>query len=317
VDLLVNDLSLHGQFDDVEAFRASIRRIMQIREIARRHQRALYCHRNFVNGPVTPHENLPAAVRALPRDERRAVMAWLSQFGPFWDDERQHGSEDWYECAGNVVTDTAVAEAAHCKLHGIDRGLVSIQPSDYLYNPVPVERVFVDDHREAVEVRNYWQPATVESSLAAAPLPLASWRALQELSASRFVSLRFSAGAFEPLRAQPFRHAVAESVLVRLDVLHRLKQCFKTDGSRTEQGHILYQRHFTGEKAWFSDESDTNKDRFRTDLTFPNPDHPGESLFCSWHGKVKSPQYRIHFSWPVTADARVYVVYVGPKITKK
>jgi len=52
-------------------------------------------------------------------------------------------------------------------------------------------------------------------------------------------------------------------------------------------------------------------------MTFPDPDVQGETLFCSWHGKVKTPQYRIHFSWPVTAASPVYVVYVGPKITKR
>ena len=40
-------------------------------------------------------------------------------------------------------------------------------------------------------------------------------------------------------------------------------------------------------------------------------------LFCPWHGKVKSPQYRIHFSWPTTATTPIYIVYVGPKLTKK
>lgn len=316
MDLLINDLSLHGQFHDMDSFRASIRRIMQIREIARRYMRALYCHRGFVNRQVTPHESMAAVVRALPLDEQRAVMAWLSQHGPFWDDYRQHDGGDWYECNGEIVTDTAVGEAAHCLLHGIDRGLVSLQPSDFEYDPVAVERVLDADDRVPVHVRNYWEPAAVDACLAAAPRALASWAALGELAVSRFEHLRFAENAFEALQGQPFRQAVAETILVRLDVLHRLKKCFNEDGSRTAEGHALYQQHFTGNNAWFSDESAANKDKFRDDLTFRNPDAPGEDLFCSWHGKVRSPQYRIHFSWPVTAAACVYVVYVGPKITK-
>lgn len=317
VDLLVNDLSLHGQFADLAEFRDAVRRIMRIREIARRHMRALYCHRGLVNGQVTPHEQLPAAVKAFPLEERRAVMAWLGQYGPFWDDDRQHDGGDWYECAGEVVTDTAVGEAAHCLLHGIDRGLVSLKPSDFVYDPVPVERVFEDDSRQPVDVRNYWEPATVEACLAGAPPALAFWSALGELSALRFGNLRFAENAFEPLRGQPFKQTVAERILVLLQVLDRLKQCFDADGSRTEEGQVLYQMHFTGDKAWFSDESDANKVKFEDDLTFSHPDAPGESLFCTWHGKVKSPQYRIHFSWPVTAATPVYVVYIGPKITKR
>lgn len=317
MDLLVNDLSLHGQFPDLEMFRESIRRVMLIREISRRHRRALYCHRGLANGQVTPAERMPAAVRSLPLDEQRAVMAWLCQHGPFWDDDRQHDGGDWYECNGEIVTDTAVGEAAHCILHGIDRGLVSLQPSNFGYDPVQVERKFEDGYRAPVNVRNYFDPIAVESCLAAAPPALASWAALEELSISRFGQLRFAGNAFEPLRAQPFKQGVAERILVLLTALHRLKQCFHEDGSRTEDGHVLYQQHFTGDKCWFSDSSDTEKEDFRSELTFPHPDAPGEDLFCTWHGKVKSPQYRIHFSWPVTERSAVYVVYVGPKITKR
>lgn len=317
MDLLINDLSLHGQFDDVASFRTSIKLVMQIREIARRHMRALYCHRGFVNGQVTRLESMPAAVRGLPCNERRALMAWLSKQGPFWDDDRQHDDGDWYECDGDIVTDTAVGEAAHCLLYGVERGLVSLYPSTFTYDPLPVELVVSDEDRTRVDVRNYWEPAAVEACLAASPRALTSWTALGELSVSRFEHLSFAANAFEPLRGQPFKQGVAESILVRLDVLHRLKQCVDAAGSRTAAGHALYQQHFTGDKAWFSDESNTNKTDFGTDLTFPNPDVPGATLFCSWHGKVKTPQYRIHFSWPVTAASPVYVVYVGPKITRQ
>jgi len=317
VDLVVNDLSLHGQYAELEAFRDAMRRIMRIRAIARRHMRALYCHRGFVNRQVTPQMAMPGAVKALPREEKRALMSWLTQGGPFWDDEREHDGGDWYECAGEIVTDTGVGEAAHCVLHGIDRGLVSLDPSDFTHDPVSVERVLGEGDRVPVDVRNYWEPAAVEASLSAAPRALASWAALSELAFARFEHLRFAQNAFEPLGAQPFKQGVAERILARLEVLQQLKQCFDANGERTGEGHALYQQHFTGDKAWFSDESDANKADFAAELTFPNPDSPGETLFCSWHGKVKTPQYRIHFSWPVTAASSLYVVYVGPKITKR
>jgi len=317
MDLLINDKSLHGQFADINTFHGSIRRIMEIREIARRYMSAVYCHRNFVNGQVTAQESMPAAVGAMPFNERRAVMAWLSQHGPFWDDDRKHDAGDWYECAGEIVTDTAIGEAGHCLLHGIDRGLVSLQPSSFLFDPVRVERVLEDDTRTSVNVRNYWDPVAVEACLVAAPPALVSWAALGQLCVSRFECLRFAENAFEPLQGQPFKQSVATRILVSLQVLHNLTQCFDADGARTDEGHALYQKHFTGAKAWFSDSSDAEKHDFKDDLTFPHPGIPQESLFCSWHGKVKSPQYRIHFSWPLTAVGHMYVVYVGPKITKR
>ena len=69
----------------------------------------------------------------------------------------------------------------------------------------------------------------------------------------------------------------------------------------------------------FSDSSDkeTRKRRFREALTFPHPGERGSSLFCPWHGKVRHMTLRLHFSWPVRAGRPVYVVYAGPKLTKR
>ena len=317
MDLLVNDRSLHGQFNDVDAFREAIGRLMRIRGIARRYGRALYCHRELASARATSQDSMQVAVNAMPREERSALLAWLNQQGPFWDDERQHDENDWYECAGEVVTDTAIGEAAHRLLHGIDRGLASFQPSDFLRDPLAVEWVVSDTQCTSVGVRNFWDPVAVEASLAEAPPALNSWAALNRHCALRFEQLTFAPNAFEPLRGQPFKQSVAERILALLDVMHRLSQCFEPDGSRSAEGNVLYQKHFTGDKAWFSDSSDSEKRDFKDDLTFPHPDTPDQHLFCTWHGKVKSPQYRVHFSWPITATTPTYVVYVGPKITKR
>lgn len=317
VDLIVNELSLHGQFADLAAFRESIGRVMQVREVARRHRRALYCHRGFANRPAMSDTTLRRAVATLSVDQQRAVMAWLDRSGPYWDDEREHDGGDWYECGGEIITDTAIGEAAHCLLHGIDRGLVSLIPSDLAYDPVSVEQVIDELNRVPVAVPNFWDAIDVDAYLAAAQPALSSWATLEALAKARFTNLTFGTDAFQPLRAQPFGQGVAERILARLDVIDRLTKCFDEVGRRTDAGHALYQKHFVGDKAWFSDESASNKVQFRDEMTFPNPDVPGETIFCPWHGKVKTPQYRVHISWPIRAASPVYVVYVGPKITKR
>ena len=134
---------------------------------------------------------------------------------------------------------------------------------------------------------------------------------------TRYPDLTFSPNSFEPLHGHPFYQGAAERVLLRLSVLNEIRNCFDESGTRTSEGHRLYQKHFTGDKAWFSDSSATEKNDFRNELTFPNPSIRGDSLFCPWHGKVKSPQLRIHFSWPVRDVEPLYIVYVGPKLTKR
>ena len=74
VDLLFNDLSIHGQFPDITAFRGAIGRVMAIRDLARRYGRELQCHRNVAHAPVTRASSMPQAIQSLSRDKRSALM---------------------------------------------------------------------------------------------------------------------------------------------------------------------------------------------------------------------------------------------------
>lgn len=317
MELLVNDLSIHGQFSDLALFRMAVDRMMAIRQTAHRFGRELYCHRNVGHARVTPALSMPAAIQTLGVDERRALMQWLTRHGPFWEDSRVHGPDDYLECDGSVVTDTAVGEAAYCCFHGIHRRLVSFTPSSWEFSPVPVAWMREEGAVRKVEVVNHWAVEELEAALRAAPVPLASWEDLERVATTRCPNLSFLADSFQHLLGHPFVQGAAERVLVLLETLHRLESCRDDQGQRTPEGQRLYQDHFTGGKAWFSDSSDSEKREFRKELTFRHPTVVGESLFCTWHGKVKTPQLRIHFSWPGRVGQPLYVVYVGPKITKR
>ena len=102
-----------------------------------------------------------------------------------------------------------------------------------------------------------------------------------------------------------------------LDTLNQLKQSFDDKGTLTAEGLRLYQDRFTGSRAWFSDSSASEKSEFQTGLTFRHPEINDEYLFCPWHGKVSASTLRVHFSWPVSSSEPLYVVYMGPKITKR
>ncbi len=319
MELLFNELSVEGQFADVGAFRAAVGRIMAIRSRLRQSGRDLYCHRNVVSRRVTRDSTIPDALRGLDRNSRRALMSWLTRQGPFWEEEREHGADDYLACFEHeecVVTDTSVGEAAYGCFHGTERGLVSMAPSSWCVSPVRIEW-----HGEAgvrrVGVRNWWDVDVLEAELAEREPPLGSWEDMEAAARSRCPDLAFARDSFRPLRGRPFQPGVARKLLSRLIVLQEFTGSFDERGRRTPAGHRLNQKHFTGDRAWFSDSSATEKRDFRTELTFPNPARPGESLFCTWHGKVKSPQFRIHFSWPVRAAESLYVVYVGPKLTKR
>ncbi len=315
MELFFNDLSLHKQFHDLTTFCSAVERVMNIRNTIKRFGRELYCHREVAGMQVTRDKKMQQAVQYLSREQQRPWMQWITQHGPFWEDLRRHDGGDYLECNGKIVTDKAVGEAAHCLFHGIECGLISINPSSWLSSPLLV--VWHDNaHARSVDLPNYWNAETLTKVLETANKPLQSWEELEKTAKNRCPELIFSPESFEPLRGRPFVKGAAYQLLRLLAVLQEFKNCFDENGKRTTQGHETYQKYFTGDNAWFSDSSDTEKVKFKKDLTFSHP-NVANPMFCTWHGKVKTLQLRIHFSWPIQACKPLYIVYVGPKITKQ
>jgi hypothetical protein len=316
LELLVNDLSIDGQFPDIATFREAIERIMQMRKVAHRFGCELQCHRNVACAQVTRRLTMQQAINLFAWDQKQALMQWLTRHGPFWEDARVHSPDDYLECNGDVVTDTAVGEAAISCFRGSDRHLASLIPSSWEYSPICVTWVPNSGPSLKVEVINHWNTNELELALRAAPAPVMSWEQLAGVAKTRCQRLTFATDSFEPLRGIPFVFGASRQLLTLLDTLDRFKGCVNEQGQRTQEGQRIYQDHFTGYKAWFSDSSDAEKINFKLDLTFHHPTISGAFLFCPWHGKVKTPQLRIHFSYPFSASQPLYVVYVGPKITK-
>ena len=320
MELLANDLSVHEQFHDLATFRDALSRVMTIRAVAKRFGREVHCNRALLVSTPIQRVSMQQAIGNLATEsERRAAMIWLTRAGPFWEDVRQHGGDDWLECGGHIVTDTAVGEAAFRSLHGVESGLISFSPSDWNFAPVGVTWCHAaegyDGRMTALE--NWWGAAALEETLRDKNPPIRSWEALRDVSYERFDRLTFFESCFAPLAGIPFSRSAADRFLVLLDVLDRFSHAFDAFGARTQEGHQIYRDYFTGDRALFSDSSDAEKRSFRSELTFPHPEDRTSPLFCTWHGKVSHLSLRIHFSWPVEAKKPVYVVYVGPKITKR
>ena len=319
MEIFVNEKSIHGQFHDIQSFRDAFARLMTMRTVARRFNRNVYCHRAILNAEAMPGVLMPRAIGQLAESQRRSVMIWLSRRGPFWNDLRRHGGGDHLECNHEIVTDTAVGEAAYRNLHGVRCGLVSALPSDWNFSPVEViwrrEAEGMDDRRTAL--KNWWEPAEFEKSLENIAPPIGAWKDLYDVSRSRFVKLVFADDWLEPLDGIPFAKSSAEQIFFLLSILERFAHAFDANGVRTPEGQQILQDYFTGENARFSDSSDTEKKRFRNELTFRHPTEPGKYLFGTWHGKVRRLTLRLHYSWTRRSDDRVFILYAGPKITRK
>ena len=319
MEFFANEMSIHRQFHDLATFHGALERLIGIRGVARRFGRNVYCHQALVDAEPVPGVRMQQAVQRLADNERRALMIWLTRGGPFWDVLRRHDANDWLECRGEIVTDTAVGETAYRTLRGVECALISATPSDWDFSPVEViwnrEAEGLDDQNAALE--NWRDAAALEENLRHAAPPIRSWADLGDFSKSRFNRLTFAVRCFDPLAGVPFAKSVVDRIRELLSILDRFSNAFDAGGSRTPEGSRIYRDYFVGDNALFSDSSDSEKRSFRTGLTFPHPDKPGESLFCTWHGKVRHMTLRLHFSWPIRAGEPVYVVYAGPKLTRR
>lgn len=313
--LLFNDLSVHGQFPDAIAFGVAVARMMGLRKLARqRYQLDLQCHSNVAQAKATRDLSVQEAAQRMGKLERSALMQWLARAG--WEGDRQHDCDEYFECKDEVVTNTAVGEAAHRVHQGEGCSLVSMTPSSWLFSPLQVDWHDGESIR-CIDVPNYWTAEDLIRSLDVESVSLASWEDLEAIARTRYGDLTFLQDCFKPLRGLPFGKAPAKALLSRLSVLDDLKSCFDENGHRTHAGHEILRKHFRGKKAWFSNSSATEKSKYEQELTFPHPVRNREALFCPWHAKVKTSQLRLHFSWPIHASTPLYVVYVGPKITKR
>lgn len=318
MDFLLNELSFHGQFHAADEFARALDRLMAIRAMVKTAGLEMFASRALLAVPVFGPVLMPEAVQSLPFDKRRAWLQWLTRFGPHWQDVRRHSDDDYLEADGkHWLGGTALGEAAFCRVHGLARETVSAAPSEWLFSPVNVIWSRNDTVRDLIEVPNHWAAETVSISLRTAETRCTSWNALEVIARRKCNRLVFADDAFVPLAGHPFAPGAAERIQILLAVLNTLKGCFDDVGQRTAEGHRIYRDYFGHEKACFSDSSESEKSDFARVLLFPHPDRDGERLFCTWHGKIKSPQLRIHFSWPIARDIPLYVVYVGPKITKR
>lgn len=316
--LLANELSIHAQFNAVASFEEALQRIMAMRETAEKFGREIHCHRAISSStPIKGRsmQNVIANIADLNR--RRLALIWFTRNGPFWDDIRTHDDDDWLECQNEIITGSAVGEAAYRTMHGVETSLVSVTPSNWENSPLNVTWKKTELDIRTVGIVNWLNERELRKSLEKAAPPIRSWQELHQSLSQRFENLVFSANCFEPLVGMPFSKSSSDRLLALCNILERCTKAFDASGRRSSEGHEINETYFRGDRAWFTDSSDSEKHSFRNTLTFPHPAENGKYILCSWHGKVSHLTLRLHYSWSGRMGDPVFIVYVGPKLTRR
>lgn len=93
MDLLMNDLSLHGQFRSTDEFIGSVDKLMEIRRFVRRAGREFYCHRGMHYAQVTGEQTMQQAIQDMPLAKQRAWMQWITNTSLHWQSDRLHSAD--------------------------------------------------------------------------------------------------------------------------------------------------------------------------------------------------------------------------------
>lgn len=135
MEFVFNELSLQGQFGGPEDAQSALRKLLEWRERIRKERMVLRIVRDprqLLERPLTGSSTVRDIVNGWRnRNLRNITIAWLTKDGPFWDDGRVHGPDDWVECNGQIITDSGLAEAAVSVALGHERDMVSTSPSPW------------------------------------------------------------------------------------------------------------------------------------------------------------------------------------------
>lgn len=317
MSLLFNELSVEDQFASADVFLAALVTVMRMRECARRYGRPIRVAASLGRRPASLGMQFRQIVReARDVNLRRSVLSWLEKDGPFLEEGPLSSPNDAVLLNGHSVVGSTLAEAACLSSLGEHVTLAGFSPSSFDVNPLVMD---LDDGTNTsgtirVSIDNFWGVQALDAFLRVLDPPLRSWADFELRARRDFPEMMFADGCTR--RDHPFNPGVADRIWKLLEMLSQMRAAILPDGTYGAAWNRQWTEWFRGGEL-FSDSSASEKIEFDAELTFPHPGRQGESIKCTWHGKINSPKLRVHFSFPITRAEPIYVVYIGPKLTKR
>lgn len=318
----INDASLQGQFGELGQFEAIMRSLVRARTSARVLRTELRTTRSFAACRATHDMTVRRVIQCSADVEfKRSALNWFDRTGPFLDDDRAPEADDYFECQNIDVTNGGLGEAARRVKSGDASSAFSFigGTCDFASSPLIVDHGLIEERLGSYPIVNVWAvDDLVARSLEQRPAPT-SWQELVELAREKFARLVIPDSLYtaSALAREPFDSIIRDRTITLLSYLNRYMDARGPTGAELPAARSIVDNFFTGARALFSGESPTNQQRYRAELTFPDPEDPDRSIFAHWHGKISHRTFRLHFEWPVSSGAtHLKVLYLGPKITK-
>lgn len=317
----LNEVSFTGQFSSKESFIDYLRSILKLRRQNPAVKDGLFCSKHLPELKVSGDFTLRDAVIAQrDRDLKIQVLEWLDKKGPFIDDIRQHVENDDFEIFDKIVTDFGVGESARQKILGNYSALYSLETTehDMANEQLVVNQIMEDLTVVPHEIANFWDLDTLTLNVESRKRPPSSWNEMLEYITEKYSKLSLSNELIEHLSPHPFSSVICKHVLFYMSVLDNLVGSRNDRGEYTELSQSILNDYFLGDGAKITNESSSNKKDYKDKMTFKDPRNNQVDIFSTWHAKISSCYFRIHFEFPLKAENKTMAIcYIGPKLTKK
>ena len=104
VEILVNELSLDGQFNTLEEFYDSLDNFIKVMKIAEEHQIKVLKKYDLYNNQITKSQTLRDIIKIRANDKHtriRSLLLRTSSSEPYWEQDQKHSSDITYKCKFN------------------------------------------------------------------------------------------------------------------------------------------------------------------------------------------------------------------------
>ncbi|WP_299774671.1 hypothetical protein [uncultured Pseudoteredinibacter sp.] len=317
MEWILNDLSLSHQFDNVDDFVEKMSVFLKAKTSDSLLNKNVLCPRQL--GSVEVFEGLTfshVVLNLVSRNLRAQILSWVNKNGPFWSDNRVDNPDDYFEYGSLDVTDQGLGECARREIAELDVTSFSFD-GDYSKSPLVIRHGLEEASLGHYDIENIWGiDSLVVAAKESLPKPR-NWDEAIDRVKEQCPHIKLSGLVNEQMSPVPFSIGNFESICERFRILREYLDSRDASGNHTEATNVILRNFFQGDKAWFSGSSADECRTFSEKLSFIDL-YDGEKKLFPFHGKIKTPQLRIHFEWPVPADrSEIQVVYIGPKITKR
>jgi hypothetical protein len=305
-----NDLSLQKNYTDVSSLKNDLKELADFYDAGKRFEHTVYLHRDAIKQLSvlkTPFHGALKDTRFFTQSQRAKIYIMLDKTSPVLPDDTAIPSGLAFYYEGQAIPNTGLAECAYQAYMEESTSTYSLSGSCFRKNTLIVSIKQNDTSLSELPIENYFSLSDFNQKLQSLRGPMRSWESFFNFTELRYKWVECTDELRIPLRRQAFEQRLADKIICRMDALEQM-----ADAQSEEIFLELEKKYCHGDRAWFTDESETRKHELKDKLTFMVD---GIKTLCSYHGKISYRTFRIHFTPRPKRGEKIYIAYIGYRIT--